>query len=177
VTGSRSRAGWQTAALVVSGLIVVHCVFSSVRIALLVEDRRLIGRLRAHQGEVTAEQVRGHRRTLATISDLDVVPTFLVVVGVLVWFALLGRAIKAAGGAGRAAVSPWIYGAFWVAMFAWGMFGTAAALAAPDPADLTAAVAFDGWQIQRAAARLAVAGFLLFAAWMICRRFARVAAA
>lgn len=33
------------------------------------------------------------------------------------------------------------------------------------------------WQIRRAAARLAVAGFLLFAVWMIHRRGPRVTAA
>jgi hypothetical protein len=67
-------------------------------------------------------------------------------------------------------VSPWIYRAFWVPILVWGLFGTAAALAAPDPTEFAAAIAFDHWQIRRAAARLAVAGFLLFAVWMIHRR-------
>jgi hypothetical protein len=174
---SRSAASRQPLAGVVFGLIVVHGVFSAARIALLVEDRRLVDRLRAHPDGVTAGQLRSHRTTLSTMSDLDVVPTFLVLVAVLVWFTLLRRAIKAAGDTGKVAVSPWIYNAFWVAVFVWAMFGTAAALAAPDPTDLAAVVAFDQWQIRRAAARLAVAGFLLFAVWMIHRRGARITAA
>jgi len=170
---SRQVAGWQLLTWVVFGLIVVHIVYSSARIALLVEDRRLIDRLRAHEGDVTMEQIRSHRHTLSTVSNLDVVSTVLVFVGVLVWLAWLGKAV---GDAGRAAVSPWIYRAFWVAILVWALFGTATALAAPDPSDLAAAVAFDRLQIGRAVARLVIAGFLLLALLMIRRRGARITA-
>lgn len=174
---SRPIAGWRLFTWVVFGLIIAHGAVCSARIAMLVEDRRLVDRLNAGQDGVTVGQIRGHRQTLSSMSNLDVVLTVLVIVGVLVWFALLGKAMRATGDVVRPAVSPWIYRAFWVAILAWGLFGTAAALAAPDPTEFAAAVAFDQWQIRRAAARLAVAGFLLFAAWMIHRRGPRVTAA
>jgi hypothetical protein len=169
-------AGWQLFAWVVFGLIVVHSVYCSAHIALLVEDRRLIDQLRAGRDDMTVEQIRSHRHTLNAVSNLDLVPTFLVLVGVLVWFTLLSKAIKAAADVGTAATSPWIYRAFWAAVFVWALFGTAAALAAPDLTDLAAAAEFDKWQIRRAVARLAVAGFLLLAVLVIRTRTTRITA-
>jgi hypothetical protein len=174
----RTHAGvrQQLLAWMVFGLIALHSTFCAARIALLVEERRLIDRLHAHQGDVTVEQVRSHRDTLSTVSNLDVVPTLLVFVSVAVWFVWLHKATKTARDTGKAMMSSKILAAFWMALMVWGLFGTAAVIVAPDPTDM-AAITFDQEQIEKAAARLVVAGFLLLAVWMVRRRAARIEAA
>jgi hypothetical protein len=174
----RTRTGvrQQVFAWMVFGLIVLQSVFCAARIALLVEERRLIDRLHAHQSDVTVEQVRRHRNTLSTVSNLDFVPTLLVFVSVAVWFVWLHKATRTAGDTGKAVMPRRIVAPFWVALMVWGLLGTAAAIVAPDPTDL-AAITFDQKQIEKAAARLVVAGFLLLTVWMLRRRAVRIEAA
>jgi hypothetical protein len=173
----RTRAGVrpQLFAWMVFGLIVLHSVFCGARIVLLIEERRLIDRLHARRGDVTVEQVRSHRNTLRAVSNLDVVPTLLVFVSVAVWLVWLRKATRTARDTGKAVTSSKILAAFWGTLMVWGLLGTAAAIVAPDPTD-PAAITFDQEQIEKAAARLVVAGFLLLAVWMVRRRAVRVEA-